>query len=186
MPTTFVLDANVLYSARLRDLWLQLAATGVARIAWTEAIETEWTNALERKRPDLRDLIARTTSTMRSHFAECYLTEVDLPPLGANLPDADDVHVVRAALAVAGAIVTFNLADFPEEVLSPLNVEVLTPDDALYGIAIHDEEGMLAAAHAIRARLKAPPISAATFATGFTASGCPKFSAWLRQRQSRF
>ncbi len=40
MPTTFVLDANVLYSARLRDLWLQLAATGVARIAWTDAIET--------------------------------------------------------------------------------------------------------------------------------------------------
>jgi hypothetical protein len=45
MSGGFVLDANVLFSARLRDLWLQLAVSNVARIVLTDAIELEWTAA---------------------------------------------------------------------------------------------------------------------------------------------
>lgn len=186
MTTTFVLDANVLYSARLRDLWLQLAASGAARVVWTDKIEAEWTSALERERPELGYLISRTVRMMRSHFSECYLAEAELPSFSARLPDPDDVHVVRAALAVGGTIVTSNFSDFPRDALEPVNVEVLTPDEALYGIAIHDEEGMLAAAHTIRARLNAPPVSTEAFAAGFAGAGCSRLSAWLRQRQSRF
>lgn len=38
MPGKTVLDANVLYSARLRDLWMELAVAGVVDIVWTERV----------------------------------------------------------------------------------------------------------------------------------------------------
>ncbi len=185
MPSGFVLDANVLYSARLRDLWLQIGAAGVARIFWTDTIEAEWTGALAHNRPDLQDFVSRTADLIRERFPEAYVPRDALPPLALTLPDAEDVHVVRAALAAGGAIVTYNTADFPTDAVAPLGVEILTPDEALAGLAEIDEEGLLAAAAAIRARLKAPPIDAETYAAGFEKAGCPAISTWLKTRLSR-
>ncbi len=39
MRTKIVLDANVLYSARLRDLWMELSSAGLAQIRWTARIQ---------------------------------------------------------------------------------------------------------------------------------------------------
>lgn len=39
---TAIFDANVLYSARLRDLLLSLAGTGLFRARWTNMIHDEW------------------------------------------------------------------------------------------------------------------------------------------------
>lgn len=46
MPDAYVLDANVLFSARLRDLWLELSTRGVAHVRLTELIDREWTAAV--------------------------------------------------------------------------------------------------------------------------------------------
>lgn len=49
-----------------------------------------------------------------------------------GLPDADDRHVLAAAICGhADAIVTFNLADFPAAALAPIGVEAQHPDDFL-------------------------------------------------------
>jgi hypothetical protein len=51
-----------------------------------------------------------------------------------TLPDADDRHVLRAALAcVADVIVTFNVADFPDAVLGPFGVVAVVPDAFVRG-----------------------------------------------------
>jgi hypothetical protein len=39
MPAKVVLDSNVLYSARLRDLWMELGVAGLVSLVWTERIE---------------------------------------------------------------------------------------------------------------------------------------------------
>ena len=41
MPAKIVLDANVLYSARLRDLWMELGVAGLVHPVWTDRIEFE-------------------------------------------------------------------------------------------------------------------------------------------------
>jgi hypothetical protein len=49
-----------------------------------------------------------------------------------TLPDPDDRHVVAAAVrGRADAIVTANVRDYPVDILGPLNVEVIHPDDFL-------------------------------------------------------
>ena len=43
---TALLDANILYPAPMRDIFLQLAADDVFRVKWTEDIHREWIDAL--------------------------------------------------------------------------------------------------------------------------------------------
>ena len=47
-----LLDANVLYPAPLRDLFVQLAFDGLFQGKWTEKIHNEWIGALMRREPD--------------------------------------------------------------------------------------------------------------------------------------
>ncbi|MGZ8227313.1 MAG: hypothetical protein ACXWT3_11860 [Methylococcaceae bacterium] len=49
------------------------------------------------------------------------------------LPHPDDRHVLAAAIkAGANAIVTFNLKDFPSDVLSGYGIEAIHPDEFVY------------------------------------------------------
>ena len=48
---TALLDANVLYPAPLRDLFLQLAVTDLFKAKWTADIHREWIEALLRNEP---------------------------------------------------------------------------------------------------------------------------------------
>ena len=41
-PVTAVYDANILYPAPLRDLFIRLAQAGLVRARWTETIHDEW------------------------------------------------------------------------------------------------------------------------------------------------
>ena len=55
---TALLDANVLYPAPVRDLLMQLAASGLFRARWSADIHEEWIRSLlkdqpHRKRADL-------------------------------------------------------------------------------------------------------------------------------------
>ena len=62
---TAFLDANVLYSAGLRDLLMRLALQGLFRIKWPEQVHEEWMRNLLAKRPDLtREKLERTRQLM--------------------------------------------------------------------------------------------------------------------------
>src|SRR4030081_2369916 len=101
---------------------------------------------------------------IRSRMPEVYLTLDELPPLTIALPDPNDLHVVQAAVATDGTIVTLNVNDFPAPTMASWGIEVLTPDAAFLSVASTDEEGMLTAAAQIRARLREPPISPGSYA----------------------
>jgi predicted nucleic acid-binding protein len=112
-----VLDACVLYSAPLRDFLMHLSLLDVIEARWTDLIHEEWIRSVSRDRPDLdRERLERTRRLMDQNTRDSLITGFEhlIPKL--SLPDADDRHVLAAAIhCEADAIITFNLKDFPEK-----------------------------------------------------------------------
>ncbi len=46
-----LLDANIIYPAPVRELFLQLAVSDVFKAKWTADIHQEWIDALQRNEP---------------------------------------------------------------------------------------------------------------------------------------
>ncbi|MBL9088563.1 MAG: PIN domain-containing protein [Planctomycetia bacterium] len=131
MPLTVLYDACVLHPAPLRDLLVRIAATGVVRARWTEQILDECFESILRVRPDLNaEALRRTRELMTEAVPDCLVRGYEDLVGGLKLPDADDRHVLAAAIrAGAEVIVTANLADFPSSVLSTFQIEAKHPDD---------------------------------------------------------
>ena len=69
---TALYDANVLYSAPLRDLLVRLALTGTFQALWSDEIHDEWTRNVLNNRPDLtREQIERTRTMMDAAVQNC-------------------------------------------------------------------------------------------------------------------
>lgn len=126
-----VYDACVLYSALLRDLLLRLALADLFRARWTDHIHEEWIRSVLAQRPDLLPAqLARTRDLMDRSVPDCLVTGYKGLIDTLSLPDADDRHVLAAAIrSQAGVIVTYNLKDFPAEALMPYGVEAQHPDE---------------------------------------------------------
>ena len=131
MAFTVVYDACVLYPAPLRDLLIRIANTGLVRARWTEHILDECFENLLAQRPDLDPkALARTRQLMTEAVPDCLVSGHEELIKGIDLPDADDRHVVAAAIRCgAQVIVTFNLDDFPPHRLAAYNLEAQHPDD---------------------------------------------------------
>lgn len=163
---TALIDACVLVSAPRRDLLLTLAEAEFFRMRWSRNIISETQSALrnifaERGVEDHDARAARAVAAMQTAFPEALVDDQKgLEPLTFGLPDANDEHVLSAAVQTqAQAIVTDNLADFPAAILSPLNIEARTADDFIADTIALDEGKAVAAIRAMRVRLRRPEMS---------------------------
>jgi predicted nucleic acid-binding protein len=179
---TAVLDACVLYPASLRDLLLALAVEGTYRARWTAAIQEEWIRNLLEKRPDLdKQKMLRTTCLMNSAVEDALIHHYEYVIPTLNLPDADDRHVLAAAIVGhADAIVTSNLKDFPAETVSQYSVEILHPDDFLIAQYDLNKIGVLSIIKACRMKLKNPPKAAEDYVATLEQQGLPQTCQILR------
>lgn len=157
--TVAVLDACVLYAASLRDLLMYLNKHEVFQPKWTETIHDEWTRNVLANRPDLTPAqIERTRQLMNQHGRrwKCPGYEAIIPTL--TLPDPDDRHVLAAAIAGrASHLVTFNLSDFPANVLSPYSIIAVHPDAFLVELLTQKPEAFRQALRELLASLRNPP-----------------------------
>lgn len=130
---TAILDACVLYPSALRDILIRLAIDEVYRARWTSEIHDEWVRSLLEKRSDLTaERLNRTVQLMNEAVDDCLVEDYSYLTDTLTLPDPDDRHVLAAAIVGhADAIVTYNLKDFPEDVVSRHKIEILHPDDFL-------------------------------------------------------
>ena len=135
-PVIAVFDANILYTAPLRDFFIRIAQTGLMVGRWSETIHDEWTRNVLKDNPNLSpERLARTRDLMNQAVRDCLVTGYDDLIESVTLPDLDDRHVLAAAMrAGAAVIVTYNLKDFPEENLAPYDIEAQHPDDFLVGL----------------------------------------------------
>ena len=158
---TALLDACVLYPAPLRDLLLEVAVTDLYRAKWSYAVQEEWIGAVLRERPDLnRQQLERTRDLMNAHVRDALVTDFEPLIEILNLPDANDRHVLAAAIkGHADLIVTTNLNDFPPDELSRWEIEAQHPDEFLQHQFHLAPAAFLQAVKTVRSRLKNPPYS---------------------------
>ena len=181
-PLVAVYDACVLYPNFLRDFLVRLAIhgrrQGVLRVKWTGRIHREWIGAVLRRRPELRVALQRTRQLMDRHVRGCRVRGYQRWERRLTLPDANDRHVLAAALAcVADVIVTFNIADFPPEILSPFHIAAVEPDTFVFQLV---ESGIVeAAAGDHRASLTRPPMSATNYLDALVRNRLPGTAAAL-------
>jgi hypothetical protein len=182
-PLVAVYDACVLYPAFLRDLLIRVAIHGRARdglrAKWTGRIHREWMRAVRRQRPDvlLGDLM-RVRRLMDQHVRGCRVRYYERWERRLSLPDPNDRHVLAAAVAcVADVIVTFNLTDFPEEILRPFAMAAVSPDTFL--VQLLDTSFVVSAAAEHRASLRRPAMSAAEYLDALRRNSLPGTAAAL-------
>jgi hypothetical protein len=182
-PATAIYDANVLYPAPLRDLFIRLAQAGLVRARWTEMIHDEWLRNVLKDNPQLSpDRLARTRALMNEAIRDCLVTDFEALIDSLTLPDPDDRHVLAAAIRTgADVIVTYNLADFPAETLAHFEIEAQHPDDFLASLLAAAPGAVCAVVKRQRESLRNPPKTAEELLATLEAQGLTQSVARLRQ-----
>jgi predicted nucleic acid-binding protein len=169
---TVILDANVLYPFLVRDVLLTFAEAGLYRPLWSAKIMDEWIAGLLEKKPHLAANVAKTRAQIEKYFPEAAVDRFeDLIP-SLTLPDPNDRHVLAAAIrGDAHAIITENLKDFPEDVLSQYDIEALSADDFLLNTFQLYPSEAVAALRKMRTRYKVPPMDAPELVSALIRAG---------------
>jgi len=176
-----VLDANVLYPARLRDLFMRLAIGGLYQARWSDRILDECFTNLAANRPDIRPgSLVRTRALMNVAIPDAIVTGYEPQVDGLDLPDLDDRHVLAAAIrSGATSIVTANLADFPRDVLARYGIEPLAPDEFVLRLVHQDLDAVVEVVDRQAADLRNPPMSTAELLDGLRGAGLTRTVAGL-------
>jgi predicted nucleic acid-binding protein len=158
-----VLDANVLYSAFLRDVLLSLFAAKLYEAKWTDEINAEWVehlleNSAKKGNESVeRSRIERTVQLMNQINPSPLVGDYEHIIAQLQLPDPNDRHVLAAAIAAeANKIVTWNLKEFPQQIVEGFGIAVQSPDDFVAGLIEIDPETVVSVLHDMRVRLKRP------------------------------
>lgn len=172
-----VLDANVLYSVPLTDLFVRLAIAGLYRPIWSDDIHAEWRAALLKNRPDLdRGLVARRLDAMKRALPDATISGYSALIDGLELPDPGDRHVLAAAIrARAALIVTQNLKHFPDTSLEPYAMHAVHPDRFACDLFHLNPRRVVATVEAQRSDLRRPPLSRPDFLGRLEGCGLVEF-----------
>jgi predicted nucleic acid-binding protein len=109
---------------------MHLALSDLYHAKWTAQIHEEWMRNVLVNRKDLTlKQLERTRDLMNAHVRDCLVEGYEKLIGAVELPDQNDRHVVAAAIrASAAVIVTYNLKDFPKEIIGEYGIEAQHPD----------------------------------------------------------
>lgn len=151
-----LLDACVLYPTVLREILIGTAQAGLYTPLWSARILEEWARAAARlSRGD--EAVARgEIAALQAGFPRASVAPQPGLESRLHLPDANDIHVLAAAVAGgADLIVTQNAADFPRGVLAGEGLERRDADGFLWALWSEDPAAVGAVVEAVRARAEA-------------------------------
>jgi predicted nucleic acid-binding protein len=151
------LDTCVLYPTVMREVLLAVAAEGLFEPLWSERILGEWSRAAAKLGPQGQVQADAEIAMVTARWPKATVSVPDGLRARLWLPDANDVHVLAAAIAGhADVILTVNAKDFPRNILAEEGLSRSDPDDLLVGLyvsapdaveravaAVHDEANRL-------------------------------------------
>jgi len=181
-PVVAIFDACVLFPPSLRDFLVWLAITGACRARWSDAIHDEWIRNVLANRPRVqKGSLERCRQLMDENVPDSLVTGFESLIPSLSLPDPDDRHVLAAAIhGGADSIVTFNLKDFPSQVLSAYQIEAIHPDDFVSQLLETSVASVCLAARRQRELLKNPSKTVAEHLGTLEVVGLVQTAALLR------
>lgn len=180
---TAFLDANVLYSAAIRDICMEVALAKMYRSKWSADVHREWIESLLSNRHDLKRInLERTRDLMDLSIPTAMVTGYEQLIEGIPIEnDPDDRHVVAAAIiGQCDVIVTNNLSHFPIDKLKDYDLEVQRPDDFLAHHLDLEPGTFCSAVRTSRVGKKNPPYSVEEYLSNLTQQGLVVTVAELR------
>lgn len=175
---TAFIDACSLAGALKRNLLLTLAEAEFFRVRWSEKVLDETRLSIQKilEKKNITDAVdrgERAVQNMRWAFDDAMVTSYDdFLCVCQKIPDANDRHVLAAALKTQAAIiVTDNVRHFPADVLEPLNIGARTTDEFIADTIALDTGKAVAAIRTMRERLKNPQKTAGVLLLDMEAAG---------------
>ncbi len=181
---TALLDACVLYPPVLADALVSLHVAGLYAARWTARIDLEWMGAVLRGNPLLREPLERRCNDMHQAVPDWEVDSTSYESIasGLQLPDANDVHVLAAAIAGhADCIITANIKHFPSALLHPHGLEAIHPDNFLVYQLELQPFAALAVFKEMRVRRKAPSLTPDQFIERVERNGLVDTAERLRE-----
>jgi hypothetical protein len=178
---TAFLDASALAGALKRDLLLTLAEAEFFRARWSLPVLDETQEAIRRilsEKADEADpagTAACARAAMERAFGDAVVEDFEsfLPICKAlALPDPGDAHVLAAAMKTrADVLVTDNRKDFPDALMTALNMEARSADEFIADTAMLDPGRAVAAVRRRRESYRNPALTADQFLLVMEARG---------------
>jgi hypothetical protein len=177
-------DANVLYPNTLRDLLIRIAQgpRPFVQAKWTNEILDEVFRNLKKNRPDLdATRLDRTRLLMNESIRDALVTGYEPLIDTVRLPDADDRHVLAAAIKChAQVIVTDNVKDFPANALSSWDIEAKDADTFVLDQISLDKSRVYGRVQQIADSRRHPPTTVGDVLTELEKNGLLESAAALR------
>lgn len=172
-----LLDANVLFSASLRDTLLWPAFARIYQARFTNQIHEEWIRAVLKQRPHLaRASLEATRDLMNAKIPGALVEGYQGLIEGLQLPDPNDRHVLAAAIhSGCDRIVTWNSADFPAFALGIYGLKTQSPDAFLLELTLNFPQDVVDSLRRQRANLSQPPLSVERFIENLRNQNLPQF-----------
>ena len=130
LPRIVLVDANVFFSPRLRDLVMFLHAAEVINVHWTKEIEAEWSRNVVAKQGAEAQALQACLRGMRDAVDGWGVTGYAKHEAKFEAVDAGDRHVAAAAYKLSlddwpgqkVALLTKNVKDFPAQAFAGTQV----------------------------------------------------------------
>ncbi|NYV73898.1 PIN domain-containing protein [Streptomyces sp. UH6] len=171
-------DTNVLFPFSVMDLMLALTEDVVHELVWSERLLAEWERVIVREQRRSAASAAAVTGAIREFFADCEVGEREYAHLVDVLPgsDPDDRHHAAAAIAGgAGALITWNLDDFPAEELAGHGLRIVDPDNYLCALLEEWPREVRATVIRLAAEKRNPPVALHEVLARLAKAGVPHF-----------
>ena len=173
-----LVDTSVLFPFSVMDLMLALSEDAVHHVLWTDDLLDEWERVIVREQRRSAETAASVTAAVREFFTDCRIDRSSYEHLIDQMPGADPddhPHMAAAAAARVDALVTANLADFPEAPLAALGVRVVDPDTYLCELLADHPDETVATVVRMAAEKRRPPRSPGELLEALRGAGLRNF-----------
>ena len=179
LPRIVLVDADVFFGARLRDIFIHMHEEDVLRVRWTAEIEDEWTrNVLKHPGVDQRGIRA-CVEGMRSAVPGWEVVDYKQYKAKFSAVRAKDQHVAAASYKLARdedeaavALVTKNVDDFPPRAFRGTGVTRFSAAEYLTKLYHESPHEVLRVFEICRAKLKKPELDKLGYIEVLRSHGC--------------